>query len=282
MPKIIARSMDGVHVPFQILRPSDNPTQNQIPLQTLQTESTLAHSQRALLTKFRKPMRSTWATIVIDGVTYNEPDSKPFVELQEGMVIQVCFQPAREQVAVRLMSYGQVIPVIVSRSAYLIDVRDILSIKQPRQWPWPNTAVLLCPDQQIVFDYLDDLSLRMFSMQQDDSLRLCASCQFGNRPRSLSKRFNRTSKCTARAFNRIRASLVAVEVHDFLLAHRHDAWDEPFVDAADFDMFYVESSTWLMMAVHTARQGEEERSQYDRRSLSSPYVPNVAWRRESQ
>ena len=61
------------------------------------------------------------------------------------------------------------------------------------------------------------------------------------------------------------------------LAHRHDAWDEPFVDAADFDMFYVESSQWLMLAVHVAGQDEEERSQNDRRSISSQYEPNVAW-----
>ena len=172
MPRIIARSMDGVQVPFQMLQSSENPTQNHIPLQTLQTGSTLAHSQRALLTMFRKPMRSTWAVVVIDGVTYSQPDSKPFVGLQEGMVIQICFQPARAQLAVRLISNGQVIPVIVNRNAYLIEVRDILSRKQPREWPWPNTAVLLCPQQHIVFDYLDDLVHRMFS-KQDGSLAVC-------------------------------------------------------------------------------------------------------------
>ena len=174
MPRIIARSMDGVHVPFQIMHPSENPRQNQIPLQTLQTESTLAHSQRALLTMFRKPMRSKWAAVVIDNVTYCEPDSKPFVELQEGMVIQVCFQPAREQLAVRLISYGQVIPAIMNRNAYLMEVRDFLSVKQPRQWPWPNTAVLLCPQQNTVFDDFEDLLLRMYS-KQDGSLWLCVT-----------------------------------------------------------------------------------------------------------
>lgn len=167
MPRIIARSMDGKQVPFQLLQPSENSTQNKIPLQTLQTEITLAYAQRALLTMFRKPMRSTWAAVVIDNITYSEPDSKPFVELREGMVIQVCFQPAHEQLAVRLISDGEVINVIMNRNAYLMEVRDFLSIKQPRQWPWPNTAVLLSPEQHIVFDDFEDLSLRMYSRWDD-------------------------------------------------------------------------------------------------------------------
>ena len=160
MPRIIARSMDGKQVSLQLLQPSENSPQNPIPLQTLQTESTLAHAQRALLTMFRKPMRRTWAAVVIDSVTYSEPDSKPFIELQEGMVIQVCFQPAREQLAVLLISDGEVIPVIMNRNADLMEVRNFLSTKQPSQWPWPNTAVLLSPEQHIVFDDFEDLSLK--------------------------------------------------------------------------------------------------------------------------
>lgn len=161
MPRIIARSLDGVEIPFQMLQGGDSHTQPQIPCQTLQTESTLAQSQRALLEMFRKPIQSTWAIVVIDIVTYSEPDSKPFVELREGMEIQIRFRPAREQLQVQLISNDYIIELPVRRRAYLQQVRDFLSVLLPTRWPWPNTDVLICPQQHEAFADFEDLLLIM-------------------------------------------------------------------------------------------------------------------------
>ena len=76
--------------------------------------------------------------------------------------------------------------------------------------------------------------------------------------------------------------MVVIKVTVCPLAHRHDAWDEPFVNAAAFDKFYIESSQWLMQTVHVAGLDEEELSQSDRQSISSHYDPNVAWHRVAQ
>ena len=119
MPRIIARSTDGVEIPFQMLQTRGNLAQPQIPIQMLQTGSTLAQSQRALLTGFQKPFQSTWAVVVIDNVSYNKPDSRPFVDLREGMAIQICFQRARARLRVRLIFDEQTIHVAVNRTALL-------------------------------------------------------------------------------------------------------------------------------------------------------------------
>ena len=114
MLRIIVRNIDGVEIPFQMLQTRDNLAQPQIPIQMLQTGSILAQSQRELLTGFQKPFRNTWAGVVIENVSYNQPDSRPFVDLREGMAIQICFQRARARLRVRLSVDEQTIHVALN------------------------------------------------------------------------------------------------------------------------------------------------------------------------
>ena len=168
MIRIIARSTDGVEVPFQMLQTRGNLAQPQIPIQMLQTGSTLAQSQRALLTGFQKPFRNTWAAVVIENVSYNQPDSRPFVDLREGMAIQICFQRARARLRVRLVLDEQTIHVAVNRTSRLSEVRAFLSFLQPTRWTWQIRAVLLCPQQDALFDSFHDHLIRM-CLKQDDT-----------------------------------------------------------------------------------------------------------------
>ena len=149
--------MDGVEIPFHITEGGGTLTQPRTRAQLLQTDSTLAQSQRALLTMFQKPIGSTWATVVIDNVEHCEPESKPFLELQEGMAIRICFQRARAWLRVRLLMHEQTIQLTVHRRAYLSEVRAFLNSEQRMQWTWENRPVLICPHRNAVFENCHDL-----------------------------------------------------------------------------------------------------------------------------
>ena len=174
MIRIIACSIDGVEIPFQVLQTGGSLAQPQIPVQTLQTGSTLAQSQRALLTRFQKPFQSTWAAVVIDNVPYNKPDSKPFVDLRDGMEIQICFQRARARLRIRLVFDEQTIHVAVNRTSRLSEVRAFLSVLQPTRWTWQNKAILICPQQDAVFDSFHDLLIRTCLKQDDTRDAFCS------------------------------------------------------------------------------------------------------------
>ena len=176
MLRIIARSIDGVEIPFQMLQTHDEFAQPQIPEQMLQTRNTLAQSQRALLTRFQKPFRSTWADVVIDNVSYNKPESQPFVDVREGMAIQVCFRQARSRLRVRLAFDESTIHVAVNRTARLSELRAFLSVLQPARWTWQIKPILICPQQDAVFDSFHDLLIRM-CLKQDETKDAFCRCQ---------------------------------------------------------------------------------------------------------
>ena len=160
MLSIMARSMDGVEIPIQIFQSRYGVD---IPVQKLQSESSLAQSQRALVTMFQKALRSTWAAVVIDNVAYSEPDDKPFVDLREGMTIQICFEPPHGLLKVRLLFDEQIIPMMARRSMYLSDVWDYLYFLKKIRWTWWCRPILLCQQQNLLCDEPRDLSLKMYS-----------------------------------------------------------------------------------------------------------------------